>query len=88
MQIQPVPSKLECTAQGSEEFLSYPQYIAVAKQQISYANNIREMIRQATTDVVEQRHPVSQQQQQQQPQQQQAQQSQQQPQMGFQQQSQ
>ena len=54
MQIQPVPSKLECTAQNSEEFLSYPQYIAVAKQQISYANSIREMIRQATTDVVEQ----------------------------------
>ena len=88
MQIQPVPSKLECTAQNSEEFLSYPQYIAVAKQQISYANNIREMIRQATSDVVEQRHPVSQQQQQQVQQQQAAQQPQQQPQMGFQQQSQ
>ena len=41
MQIQPVPSKLECTAQNSEDFLSYPQYIAVAKQQISYASSIK-----------------------------------------------
>ena len=85
MKIQPVPSKLECTAQNSEDFLSYPQYIAVAKQQISYASSIKEMIRQATTDVVEQRHGLTQQQQQQQ-QAQQQQQQQQQPPVGFQQQ--
>lgn len=90
MLIQPAPSKLECTAQNPEEFLSYPQYISVAKQQIQYANNIREMIKQATTDVVEQRHsvPPSQQPQQQQQMGQQQQTGQQQQQMGQQQQQQ
>ena len=75
MQIIPVPSRLESTAQNSEEFLSYPQYIAVAKQQVQYSNTIRDLILQATTDAVEQRHNLPpqqhQQQQQQQPQQQQ-----------------
>merc|ERR1719266_990949 len=75
MQIIPVPSRLESTSQNSEEFLSYPQYIAVAKQQVQYSNTIRDLILQATTDVVEQRHNLppqqQQQQQQQQPQQQQ-----------------
>ena len=65
MQIMPVPSRLESTSQNPEEFLSYPQYIAVAKQQVQYTNSIREMILQATTDVVEQRHSMQQQQQQQ-----------------------
>jgi len=76
MQIQPIPARLECTAQNSEEFLSYPQYISVAKEQVKYISNIREMILQATTDVVEQRHSLPPQQQQQQQQQAQMQQNQ------------
>ena len=70
MQIPPQPNRLE-NMQNPEEYLSYPQYISIAKQQVQYADNIRQMILQATTDVVEQRHGVPQQNQQaqQQPQQ-------------------
>merc|ERR1719414_1864006 len=57
MQIPPQPARLE-NMQNPEEYLSYPQYISIAKQQVQYANNIREMILQATTDVVEQRHTL------------------------------
>jgi len=68
MQIPPQPNRLE-NVQNPEEYLSYPQYISIAKQQVQYANNIREMILQATTDVVEQRHNLPQGQQSQQAQQ-------------------
>ena len=57
MQIPPQPARLE-NMQNPEEYLSYPQYISIAKQQVQYANNIKEMILQATTDVVEQRHTL------------------------------
>ena len=75
MQIPPQPNRLE-NMQNPEEYLSYPQYISIAKQQVQYADNIRQMILQATTDVVEQRHSVPQQNQQAQQAQQQAQQTQ------------
>ena len=77
MQIPPQPARLE-NMQNPEEYLSYPQYISIAKQQVQYANNIKEMILQATTDVVEQRHTLPTAQQQAQQAQQQAQQQQQQ----------
>ena len=54
MQIPPNPSRLESTSTNPDEFLSYAQYIAVAKKQIAYANDIKQIISQATTDVVEQ----------------------------------
>ena len=76
MQIPPQPARLE-NMQNPEEYLSYPQYISIAKQQVQYANNIKEMILQATTDVVEQRHTLPTAQQQAQQAQQQAQQQQQ-----------
>ena len=50
--------RLESTSTNPDEFLSYPQYIAVAKKQIAYANDIKQIISQATTDVVEQRQTV------------------------------
>lgn len=56
MHIPPHPSRLESTAQNAEEFLSYPQYISVAKQQTQFTNNIRQMIATATQDVLEHRH--------------------------------
>ena len=77
MQIPPQPAKLENPA-NPDEYLSYPQYIAVAKKQINYANDIKSMILEATTNVVEQRPSPSVAQQVQQQQQQQAQQQQQQ----------
>ena len=57
--------RLESTSTNPDEFLSYPQYIAVAKKQIAYANDIKQIISQATTDVVEQRQTLPTQQQQQ-----------------------
>ena len=65
MQVPPNPSRLESTSTNPDEFLSYPQYIAVAKKQIAYANDIKQIISQATTDVVEQRQTLPTQQQQQ-----------------------
>ena len=57
--------RLESTSTNPDEFLSYPQYIAVAKKQIAYANDIKQIISQATADVVEQRQSLPTQQQQQ-----------------------
>ena len=65
MQNPPNPSRLDSTSTNPDEFLSYPQYIAVAKKQIAYANDIKQIISQATTDVVEQRQTLPTQQQQQ-----------------------
>ena len=41
MQIPPIPARLESTSNNPDEFLTYPQYISVAKKQIAYANDIK-----------------------------------------------
>ncbi len=58
MPITPQPSKLDMTPGGAAqqqqpEFLPYPQYIATSKQQVAFANEIKQLLNQAAKDVVE-----------------------------------
>ena len=59
MPIQPLPSRLETAAPGNPgepPFLSYPQYIATSKQQIGFANDVKQLLNQAAQDVLEQKY--------------------------------
>ncbi|TRY61615.1 hypothetical protein TCAL_05717 [Tigriopus californicus] len=55
MRIPPVPNRLDTTG-NQTEFLSYPQYIAISKQQINFSNEVRHLLSQAAEDVVKQNH--------------------------------
>jgi len=46
MPIPPQPSRMEAPSSGNAEFLSYPQYIALAKQQTQFTNEIRQLLTQ------------------------------------------
>ena len=53
MPIPPHPSRMDTPSSGNVEFLSYPQYIATAKQQTQFATEVRQILTQAAKDVVE-----------------------------------
>lgn len=56
MTIPPYPSRLDVQSAGSAstnpEYLNYPQYIATSKQQIQFAQEMRQQLNQAAIDVV------------------------------------
>jgi mediator of RNA polymerase II transcription subunit 29 len=56
MSIQPCPSKLDLQANANTsvnpEYLNYPQYIATSKQQIQFAQEMKQQLNQAAVDVV------------------------------------
>ena len=55
MPIPPHPSRMEAPGPQSE-FLSYPQYVSTSKQQVNFANEIKNLLNQAASDVVEQKY--------------------------------
>lgn len=55
MTIPPFPSRLDVQSTGvtsNPEYLNYPQYIATSKQQIQFAQEMRQQLNQAAIDVV------------------------------------
>lgn len=50
-----VVSRLD-NGEQQTEFLSYPAYIATSKQQIAFARDVRNLLNQAASDVVNQRY--------------------------------
>lgn len=55
MKIAPMPNRLD-NGEQQTEFLSYPAYIATSKQQIAFARDVRNLLNQAASDVVNQRY--------------------------------
>eukprot|EP00096_Caligus_rogercresseyi_P009731 TRINITY_DN3356_c1_g1_i1.p1 TRINITY_DN3356_c1_g1~~TRINITY_DN3356_c1_g1_i1.p1 ORF type:complete len:204 (-),score=57.51 TRINITY_DN3356_c1_g1_i1:664-1275(-) len=53
----PIPPNLSRTEIGND-YLTYPQYINTSKQQINFADDVRKMLNQAATDVVERNVPT------------------------------
>ena len=57
MTIPPYPSKLDLQSAASvatnPDYLNYPQYIATSKQQIQFAQEMRQQLNQAAIDVVQ-----------------------------------
>ncbi|XP_040572971.1 mediator of RNA polymerase II transcription subunit 29 isoform X1 [Lepeophtheirus salmonis] len=53
----PIPPNLSRTELGND-YLTYPQYINTSKQQIIFAEDVRQMLNQAATDVVERNVPT------------------------------
>jgi hypothetical protein len=62
MTIPPFPSRLDLQSIGNvstnPDYLNYPQYIATSKQQIQFAQEMRQQLNQAAIDVV-QGHNIS-----------------------------
>ena len=52
MSIAPHPSRYHTGAPGEPEFLSYPQYISTARQQVKFSGEVRQLLAQAAQDVV------------------------------------
>jgi len=58
MTIPPFPSRLDLQSTGNAstnpnpEYLNYPQYISTSKQQIQFAQEMRQQLNQAAVDVV------------------------------------
>jgi hypothetical protein len=44
---------MDTPASGNVEYLSYPMYIATAKKQTEFANEVRQVLTQAAKDVVD-----------------------------------
>jgi predicted transposase YbfD/YdcC len=53
MPIPPHLSRMDTPASGNVEYLSYPMYIATAKKQTEFANEVRQVLTQAAKDVVD-----------------------------------
>ena len=53
MPIPPIPSRMDVPASGNVEFLNYPQYIATAKQQIQFSQEVRQVLNNAAKDVTD-----------------------------------
>ncbi len=52
MPIPPNPRHLDASS-NQQEFLSYPQYIATSKNQVQFANDVRQLLSQAARDVLD-----------------------------------
>ena len=56
MTIPPFPSRLDIQSTGTTstnpDYLNYPQYIGTSKQQIQFAQEMRQQLNQAAVDVV------------------------------------
>ena len=62
MPIVPQPRVTIVDHPGPKDFLTYPEYIATSKQQVAFANEMRQLLNRAAKDVVEQNYAVPQQQ--------------------------